>query len=111
MSKAERIPGPYNEPRPITDPIGDGPNTIRQLLEELGFEVSADDIVGTIQQKRSARHWVRKNQGRNLSRNLLAQMWMRQWLSDTEYDSHFPGRERDSETKVYTSSFNPAANE
>ncbi len=111
MSKTERIPGPYSEPRPITDPTGDGPNTIRQLLEELGFEVLADDIVGTIQQKRSARHWVKKNKNRNLSRNLLAQMWLRQWLTDSEYDSHFPGRERDSEVKVYIGSYNLAANE
>ncbi len=111
MSKTERIPGPFSEPRPITVPIGEGPNTLRQLLEELGFDVSADDIVGTIPQKRAARYWVRKNQGRNLSRNLLAQMWVRQWLSDSEYDSHFPGRERDSEVKLYTSSYDPAANE
>jgi hypothetical protein len=111
MSKSERVPGPYSQPRPITDTIGEGPNTIRQLLEELGFEIEVNDIVGTNQQKRAARQWVKKHREANLSRNLLAQMWLRQWLSDSEYDAHFPGRDRDCEVRVYTSSYNTAAND
>lgn len=96
--RKEQSSVPLTLPQPLTVSTGEQPTTIRELLRELKFPASEDpkDIIGTQAEKKAVRHWLKKMKTskppRQPNPQLLAQLWLRQWISEGEYEAYFPDR-------------------
>jgi hypothetical protein len=94
--KNDTVSGTLNPPQPPTMINCEQPATIRELLDALHIPQSDDpnDVEGTNSQKAAVRRWLVKlrmsEPVKMPNRILLAQLWLRQWINDAEYDVYFP---------------------